>query len=129
MVLSPSPTLTMPLTQIAAFSPSPQVLVERLKNEITRLTAVKALAAVARSPLSLPLGAAMVPAMPELTSFLRKANRPLRQATLTTLQVRHRTMSSNDWQQLMPCWRMCMATSHAHSRIPYRSYRVLGLSW
>ena len=60
---------------------------ERLKNEITRLTAVKALAVVAHSPLQLPLSAALAPALSELTSFLRKANRPLRQATLATLRV------------------------------------------
>lgn len=60
---------------------------ERLKNEITRLTAVKALAEVAHSPLQLPLSAALAPALSELTSFLRKANRPLRQATLATLRV------------------------------------------
>ena len=64
-----------------------QVLVERLRNEITRLMAVKALADVARSPLRLPLDAVLAPALPELTSFLRKANRQLRQASLSALQV------------------------------------------
>ncbi len=65
-----------------------QVLVERLRNEITRLMAVKALADVARSPLRLPLDTVLAPALPELTSFLRKANRQLRQASLSALQVR-----------------------------------------
>ena len=65
-----------------------QVLLERLRNEITRLTAVKALADIARSPLPLPLDAALQPALPDLTSFLRKANRQLRQASLSALQVR-----------------------------------------
>ena len=64
------------------------MLVERLRNEITRLMAVKALADVARSPLQLPLDAVLAPALPDLTSFLRKANRQLRQASLSALQVR-----------------------------------------
>ena len=65
-----------------------QVLLERLRNEITRLMAVKALADIARSLLALPLDAALQPALPDLTSFLRKANRQLRQASLSALQVR-----------------------------------------
>ena len=60
---------------------------ERLRNEITRLMAVKALADVAQSPLQLPLDGVLAPALPDLTSFLRKANRQLRQASLCALQV------------------------------------------
>ncbi|DBB08467.1 hypothetical protein WJX82_000009 [Trebouxia sp. C0006] len=64
-----------------------QVLLERLRNEITRLTAVKAFASIAQSPLSLNLSPVLEPLLAELTSFLRKANRVLRQASLSALEV------------------------------------------
>eukprot|EP00192_Tetraselmis_astigmatica_P000226 CAMPEP_0117662728 /NCGR_PEP_ID=MMETSP0804-20121206/8205_1 /TAXON_ID=1074897 /ORGANISM="Tetraselmis astigmatica, Strain CCMP880" /LENGTH=1235 /DNA_ID=CAMNT_0005469641 /DNA_START=95 /DNA_END=3802 /DNA_ORIENTATION=- len=62
-----------------------QVLLERLRNEITRLTAVKAFSTVASSSTNLDLSNVLVPVVSELTSFLRKANRTLRQASLDTL--------------------------------------------
>ncbi|KAG2500009.1 hypothetical protein HYH03_002291 [Edaphochlamys debaryana] len=70
-----------------------RVLLDRLRNEITRLTAVKALTALAASPLvpgellgaAGPEGGGGVVA--ELTSFLRKANRLLRQASLVALEA------------------------------------------
>ncbi|KAG8058202.1 hypothetical protein GUJ93_ZPchr0002g24109 [Zizania palustris] len=54
-------------------------------NEITRLTAVKAFAVIAKSPLRIDLSCVLDHVISELTAFLRKANRALRQATLGTL--------------------------------------------
>ncbi|KAK9750059.1 hypothetical protein RND81_02G170400 [Saponaria officinalis] len=61
------------------------VLVDRMGNEITRLTAVKAFAVIAASPLHINLSCILEIVVAELTAFLRKANRTLRQATLGTL--------------------------------------------
>ncbi|XP_068647216.1 cullin-associated NEDD8-dissociated protein 1 [Aristolochia californica] len=61
------------------------VLVDRMGNEITRLTAVKAFAVIANSPLKIDLSCVLDHVFAELTAFLRKANRALRQATLGTL--------------------------------------------
>lgn len=61
------------------------VLVDRMGNEITRLTAVKAFAVIATSPLRVDLSCVLEQVVAELTAFLRKANRALRQATLGTL--------------------------------------------
>ncbi|XP_057530355.1 cullin-associated NEDD8-dissociated protein 1 [Amaranthus tricolor] len=61
------------------------VLVDRMGNEITRLTAVKAFAVIAASPLHIDLSCVLENVIAELTAFLRKANRALRQATLGTL--------------------------------------------
>ncbi|KAG0496791.1 hypothetical protein HPP92_001482 [Vanilla planifolia] len=61
------------------------ILVDRMGNEITRLTAVKAFAIIASSPLRLDLSCVLEQVVSELTAFLRKANRALRQATLGTL--------------------------------------------
>lgn len=61
------------------------VLVDRMGNEITRLTAVKAFAVIAASPLRIDLSCVLENVIAELTAFLRKANRALRQATLGTL--------------------------------------------
>ncbi|KAL5714673.1 Cullin-associated NEDD8-dissociated protein 1 [Ranunculus cassubicifolius] len=61
------------------------VLVDRMGNEITRLTAVKAFSVIASSPLKIDLSSVLDHVIAELTAFLRKANRALRQATLDTL--------------------------------------------
>ncbi|XP_022723263.1 cullin-associated NEDD8-dissociated protein 1-like isoform X1 [Durio zibethinus] len=61
------------------------VLVDRMGNEITRLTAVKAFAVIAASPFRIDLSCVLEHVIAELTGFLRKANRALRQATLRTL--------------------------------------------
>ncbi|KAG2450178.1 hypothetical protein HYH02_000280 [Chlamydomonas schloesseri] len=73
-----------------------RVLLERLRNETTRLTAVKAITTLASSPL-VPGellatgggggGSADGGVAGELTSFLRKANRLLRQASLVALEA------------------------------------------
>ncbi|KAF3321511.1 cullin-associated NEDD8-dissociated protein 1-like protein [Carex littledalei] len=61
------------------------ILVDRMGNEITRLTAVKAFSVIASSPLKINLVSVLEQVISELTAFLRKANRALRQATLGTL--------------------------------------------
>ncbi|XP_020253052.1 cullin-associated NEDD8-dissociated protein 1 isoform X3 [Asparagus officinalis] len=61
------------------------ILVDRMGNEITRLTAVKAFSVIANSPLRIDLSCVLEHVLSELTAFLRKANRLLRQATLGTL--------------------------------------------
>ena len=67
------------------------ILLDRLRNEITRITAVKAFAALAAAKLDMQLGTPLAggtvlhAAVAELCAFLRKSNRPLRQASLTAL--------------------------------------------
>ncbi|KAF3773876.1 Cullin-associated NEDD8-dissociated protein 1 [Nymphaea thermarum] len=61
------------------------LLVDRMGNEITRLTAVKAFSIIACSPLKIDLSCVLEHVFAELTAFLRKANRALRQASLGTL--------------------------------------------
>ncbi|XP_055985466.1 cullin-associated NEDD8-dissociated protein 2 [Sorex fumeus] len=67
--------------------PSLLLLLERLRNEITRLPAVKALALVAASPLRVDLQPILAEALPILASFLRKNQRALRLATLAALDA------------------------------------------
>ncbi len=64
-----------------------QIILERLHNDVTRLPAVKAFNKIARSPLGLSLAPHVQPLLAELISFLRKANRQLRQASLAALEV------------------------------------------
>jgi cullin-associated NEDD8-dissociated protein 1 len=61
------------------------VLLDRLKNEMTRLTAVRAFGTIAKTPLPLDLTSIVPQALAELTTFLRKANRQLRLASLSAL--------------------------------------------
>ncbi|XP_065344068.1 cullin-associated NEDD8-dissociated protein 1 isoform X2 [Cloeon dipterum] len=63
------------------------IFLERLRNEITRLTTVKALTKVAGSPLHINLEPVLLGAMQILGSFLRKNQRALKLATLTLLDV------------------------------------------
>ena len=79
-----------------------QVLLERLRNEITRLTAVKAFALIAQSSLNLDLSPVLEPLLAELTSFLRKANRVLRQASLSAIEVGRCTQTSTGHSLLAP---------------------------
>uniref|UniRef100_A0A2K6U865 Cullin associated and neddylation dissociated 2 (putative) n=1 Tax=Saimiri boliviensis boliviensis TaxID=39432 RepID=A0A2K6U865_SAIBB len=67
--------------------PTLLLLLDRLRNEITRLPAVKALTLVAISPLRLDLKPILVEALPILASFLRKNQRALRLATLAALDA------------------------------------------
>lgn len=69
------------------------IFLDRLKNEITRLTAVKALNKVAASPLKIDLRGILVDAIPILGSFLRKNQRSLKLASLTLLDTLIRNYS------------------------------------
>lgn len=62
-----------------------KILLDRLRNEITRLTAVRAVADIASSPLKIDLSAFLGDMIKELSSFLRKQNRQLKQQTLSAL--------------------------------------------
>eukprot|EP01113_Clastostelium_recurvatum_P046299 TRINITY_DN809_c0_g1_i2.p1 TRINITY_DN809_c0_g1~~TRINITY_DN809_c0_g1_i2.p1 ORF type:complete len:1240 (+),score=410.29 TRINITY_DN809_c0_g1_i2:61-3780(+) len=61
------------------------LLLDRLRNEITRVTAVRALDKIAASPLHIDLSSALNDYTRELAGFLRKSNRQLRQASLHCL--------------------------------------------
>ena len=64
-----------------------QVLVERLKNDITRLPAIKAFVRIADSPLQLSLSSIQQSLVTHLLSYLQMANRTLRQGGLDALDV------------------------------------------
>lgn len=63
------------------------IFLERLRNEITRLTTVKALTKVAASPLRIDLRPILTEAVPILGSFLRKNQRALKLSTLVLLDT------------------------------------------
>lgn len=63
------------------------IFLERLKNEITRLTTVKALTLIAGSPLRIDLRPVLAEAVPILASFLRKNQRALKLGTLAALDI------------------------------------------
>lgn len=74
------------------------ILLDRLGNEITRITAVKAVETIASSKLHVDLSPILADTVKELSSFLRKvsvylkslilqANRQLKQAALSALRV------------------------------------------
>ncbi|XP_034143687.1 cullin-associated NEDD8-dissociated protein 1 isoform X1 [Esox lucius] len=63
------------------------IFLERLKNEITRLTTVKALTLIAGSPLKIDLRPILGEAVPILASFLRKNQRALKLSTLAGLDI------------------------------------------
>jgi len=70
------------------------LLLERMRNEITRVTTVKMFGMIGAAKLDvqlttpLPTGQSVLQAVVgELCGFLRKSNRPLRQASLTTLDT------------------------------------------
>lgn len=71
------------------------IFLDRLRNEITRLTTVKALTKVAGSPLRIDLRPIMGEAIPILGSFLRKNQRALKLGTLTLLDTLVRNYSSS----------------------------------
>ncbi|XP_076457085.1 cullin-associated NEDD8-dissociated protein 1-like [Babylonia areolata] len=63
------------------------LFLERLKNEITRLTTVKALTMIASSPLKVDIRPILTEGVPILASFLRKNQRALKLSTLQCLDV------------------------------------------
>ncbi|KAK0680230.1 CAND1 protein, partial [Pygoscelis papua] len=67
--------------------PTLKIFLERLKNEITRLTTVKALTLIASSPLKINLRPILGEGFPILASFLRKNQRALKLSTLTALDI------------------------------------------
>ncbi|XP_051766972.1 cullin-associated NEDD8-dissociated protein 2 [Ctenopharyngodon idella] len=71
----------------ADLQPTLQIFLERLKNEITRLIAVKTLTLVASSPLKIDLRPILTEGIPMLGSFLRKNQRALKLNTITALNV------------------------------------------
>ncbi|CAI9623879.1 unnamed protein product [Staurois parvus] len=73
--------------------PTLQLILERLRNEITRLTAVKVLTLIAGSPLKIDLRPLLKDALPILASFLRKNQRALRLSTVSSLEVLVRNYS------------------------------------
>ncbi|XP_054243612.1 cullin-associated NEDD8-dissociated protein 1-like isoform X3 [Indicator indicator] len=75
--------------------PTLQIFLERLRNEITRLTTVKALTLIAASPLHIDLRPILGEGFPILASFLRKNQRALRLSTLTALDVLVRNYSDS----------------------------------
>ncbi|XP_012274263.1 cullin-associated NEDD8-dissociated protein 1 [Orussus abietinus] len=70
------------------------IFLDRLRNEITRLTTVKALTYIAASPLRVDLKPIMEEAIPVLGSFLRKNQRALKLSSLTLLDTLVRNYSS-----------------------------------
>ncbi|NXK49874.1 CAND1 protein, partial [Chauna torquata] len=67
--------------------PTLKIFLERLKNEITRLTTVKALTLITSSPLKIDLRPILGEGFPILASFLRKNQRALKLSTLTALDT------------------------------------------
>ena len=63
------------------------IFLERLKNEITRLTAVKALIRIASSELKIDLKPILNDSMPILAGFLRKNQRTLKLSSLALLDI------------------------------------------
>ncbi|XP_063954997.1 cullin-associated NEDD8-dissociated protein 1-like isoform X1 [Lytechinus pictus] len=63
------------------------IFLDRLRNEITRLTTVKALTLIASSPLEVDLSPILGQGVPILASFLRKNHRALKLATLSSLNI------------------------------------------
>jgi cullin-associated NEDD8-dissociated protein 1 len=63
------------------------ILQDRLKNEITRLTAVKSLTLIANSRLQIDLSPILADSLPVLASFLRKNQRALKLSTLLLLET------------------------------------------
>ncbi|CAN8002953.1 unnamed protein product [Ixodes pacificus] len=81
------------------------IFLDRLRNEITRLTTVKALTRVAGSRLHIELSPMLPDCVPVLSSFLRKNQRALKLATLTLLDTLVRNYSAllrfNAWGRLV----------------------------
>jgi hypothetical protein len=79
-----------------------RLLLDRLKSDATRLTAARALATIARSPLNNDLSPVLAAALAELTDFLRNTDSQLHQAALTALEVgrvKGREAAAAGWQR------------------------------
>ncbi|CAD5120365.1 DgyrCDS8938 [Dimorphilus gyrociliatus] len=63
------------------------IFVERLRNEITRLTTVKGVTLIASSPLKIDLSKVLNDILPILATFLRKHHRALRLSTQQCLET------------------------------------------
>ena len=63
------------------------ILFGRLGNEITRLSCVRALTTIVRSPLNIDVSMILPETVPLLTSFLRKNQRALKLASVTLLNT------------------------------------------
>ncbi|XP_055713494.1 cullin-associated NEDD8-dissociated protein 1 [Phlebotomus papatasi] len=63
------------------------LFMERLRNEVTRLSSVKALTMIAASPLRVNLSPILADVIPTLGSFLRKNQRALKLNSLTLLDT------------------------------------------
>uniref|UniRef100_A0A3B4WWD4 TATA-binding protein interacting (TIP20) domain-containing protein n=1 Tax=Seriola lalandi dorsalis TaxID=1841481 RepID=A0A3B4WWD4_SERLL len=63
------------------------IFLERLKNEITRLTAVRTITLIAASPIKIDLSSILPEALSVLGSFLRKNQRALKLGTLACLNT------------------------------------------
>ncbi|XP_070594405.1 cullin-associated NEDD8-dissociated protein 1-like isoform X2 [Erythrolamprus reginae] len=83
--------------------PTLKIFLERLKNEITRLTTVKALTLIANSPLKIDLRPILAEGFPILASFLRKNQRALKLSTLTALDVLIRNYSDSLKPAMIEC--------------------------
>jgi len=70
------------------------ILIERLRNEITRLTTVKALHTIAEAPCRVDLQLTFPEALPLIASFLRKNHRTLKLASVNTLLALYKNYSS-----------------------------------
>ncbi|XP_077518379.1 cullin-associated and neddylation-dissociated 1 isoform X1 [Amblyomma americanum] len=70
------------------------IFLDRLRNEITRLTTVKALTKVAGSPLHIDLSPVLCECVLALATFLRKNQRALKLASLTLLDTLVRNYSA-----------------------------------
>ncbi|KAJ8684120.1 hypothetical protein QAD02_019912 [Eretmocerus hayati] len=70
------------------------IFLDRLRNEITRLTTVKALTCIAASPLHIDLKSILQEAIPILGSFLRKNQRALKLSSLVLLDTLVRNYSN-----------------------------------
>lgn len=63
------------------------LFLDRLRNEVTRLSTVRALTMIAASPLRVDLGPILSDTIPQLGSFLRKNQRALKLNSLTLLDT------------------------------------------
>ncbi|KAH0630206.1 hypothetical protein JD844_012933 [Phrynosoma platyrhinos] len=83
--------------------PTLKIFLERLKNEITRLTTVKALTLIASSSLKIDLRPILAEGFPILASFLRKNQRALKLSTLTALDILIKNYSDSLKPAMIEC--------------------------